>query len=326
MRPLSEGLVRRVNEAMDIDWCNRSGETLLAGRWERAHLPLPFYSLVWHEAVVSLRGVLLRAAAAQLITYNEHFTVAEQKSDAAAQELVRMGGVYAFGVAQGHSLQMLGRIFPMRHRLYGFDSFKGLPEERHAASKVAIWQKGMFRALTTPATILNHTLGGASRAQIFPGFYEDTLTPALARTEAMRPAAYVDIDCDMHDSTVTALDWLLGQRLLQPGSLIGYDDFWTIPCYRHNKGTQREPTSPMDVGEGRAHREATAKYGVRFECVAGPCSVPPNTITCHKFNNWAPIFMVLEVGAARPSTGYTFTREQELWWMQSMPVCKSITQ
>ena len=50
-----------------------------------------------------------------------------------------------------------------------------------------------------------------------------------------------------------------------PGTVVGYDDWWVIPCA--NGGGH-----PCDSGEGRAHKEVAEAYGVEFLCLAGPCA------------------------------------------------------
>jgi len=50
------------------------------------------------------------------------------------------------------------------------------------------------------------------------------------------------------------------------GSVVGYDDWWVLPC-----GSGNGHLHPLSVGEGRAHREAAAKWNATFECIAGPC-------------------------------------------------------
>lgn len=62
-----------------------------------------------------------------------------------------------------------------------------------------------------------------------------------------RPALLVDIDCDIYEGTVEAMEWMLRHRLLVANTLIYYDD-WRV---RHE-------------GEVKAHLELTAKYKLRW--------------------------------------------------------------
>ena len=75
----------------------------------------------------------------------------------------------------------------------------------------------------------------------------------------MRPALYVEIDCDLYSSTSLALEWLLANRLIVPGTLLGYDDL----------------VSGGRGGEARAHREMVARHGLRLRSV--PCEPRPCT-------------------------------------------------
>lgn len=100
------------------------------------------------------------------------------------------------------------------------------------------------------------------------------------------------------------------QGIARVGTLIGYDDFWTIPCDKYKNGGMRRAEvlgNPLDVGEGLAHLELTRRHGVRFECVGGPCKVSPTLISCHKHNGWAPIFLVTAIGARSPDPGFNFS-------------------
>lgn len=62
----------------------------------------------------------------------------------------------------------------------------------------------------------------------------------------MRPALYVEIDCDLYLSSRQALEWLLSSRLIVRGTVIGYDDL-------EAGGTG---------GEAQAHNEVVARWGL----------------------------------------------------------------
>jgi hypothetical protein len=203
------------------------------------------------------------------------------------------------------------------HKLWGFDSFAGLPE---SVGSIQGWASGSLKPRTTEERLVVKS-GGSNTTKIIRGFFNESLTEELPREEGMKPALYVDIDCDLFVSTTSALDWLFRTGLAQPGTLIGYDDWWTIPCNTMNK------TSPLDVGEGLAHSEVAERYGVYFECIAGPCRPAPATAPpCHKHKNWAPVFMVTAIGVAQSSHGFMFDRRGELSWIKTNGVCKSMAQ
>jgi hypothetical protein len=244
--------------------------------------------------------------------------------------------VYVFGVAIGEGLPMLHQIFPTS-RLFGFDSFKGLPSEQHAGSRIAGWGEGKFHNTRLDLNKLVRDSGGEERVRLVSGFFNESLSPALVGREAMRPARYVDIDCDLHVSSVDALGWLFANGLVRVGTLIGYDDWWTISCYRfhHVRAERTSPhwarpyptaaymhsTSPLDVGEGRAHRQMVARYGIRFVCVAGPCK--PSAAPGDIFDNWAPVFLVAAIGEAADHVSHGFEfggpADERRWMRESSP-------
>ena len=68
------------------------------------------------------------------------------------------------------------------------------------------------------------------RVRLHAGFFNETLTVALALSA--KPALYVDLNCDLFTSTRDAYRWLLTHRLLQPGTIVGYDDWFQAPFLR----------------------------------------------------------------------------------------------
>eukprot|EP00933_Yihiella_yeosuensis_P079945 TRINITY_DN9335_c0_g1_i5.p1 TRINITY_DN9335_c0_g1~~TRINITY_DN9335_c0_g1_i5.p1 ORF type:complete len:132 (-),score=21.13 TRINITY_DN9335_c0_g1_i5:522-917(-) len=120
----------------------------------------------------------------------------------------------------------------------------------------------------------------------------------------MGPAFYVDIDCDLYTSAYAALDFLFANQIAQVGTIIGYDDWWTLPCrFFHKKNNEgkrmKRQVSPLDVGEGLAHATIAEKYGVKFRCLAGPCKPVKSMKKCNMNNNWAPVFVVESISGEK---------------------------
>ena len=248
-------------------------------------------------------------------------------------KVLKEGEIYAFGVAHAGSIPVHHREFPER-RIYGFDSFAGLPPEQGSQeSKISTWRTGQFRpnAANTPERI--EALGGG-KATIYKGFFNETMTATLAKAEGMRPAFFVDVDCDLFISTHQALDWLFLNGLLKVGTLVGYDDWWTVPCHKRflSRGAGFRPPGtginidPLDVAEGLAHANIAQKYGVHFACVAGPCRMPPVApAKCDILNNWAPIFVITRFATdGTYDTGFSFTKEERATWMDTRRPCQFV--
>ncbi len=318
-------------------WCDRATPVYMGYRWASDKTPsggkVPgweatrltghhHYSLCWHEQIPNALNALITATGGL-----------KARSDDEAQQglrhLIRHGAVYAFGVAQGHNLALLHDMLPDR-QLFGFDSFAGLSDEDDRSSRISAWRAGMFKAQATPAQLVEGA-GGPSRTRVIRGFFNNTLTPALARSEGIRPAAFVDIDCDLHASSFAALDWLFREKIARVGTLIGYDDWWTIPCHKSfREGAGGSGTkivkSPLSVGEGLAHREVTQRYGLRFLCIAGPCRMPPtlDNKPCHQHKQWGPIFLVTAVGSTEPHHGFEMSSRDVAAWITRVETCRSV--
>ena len=178
--------------------------------------------------------------------------------------------VYEFGVYTGRSMRGISqKLFDNNitfGRMWGFDSFEGLPPDESTA-KSNRWRKGDFNAADalrthTPTELFNRLERyiGDSRIGWVPGFYNESLTARLAEDRRMQPALFVDVDCDLYSSAERALDWMFENRLIVPGSVVGYDDWFA--------GGER--------GEQVAHREVAVRYNasfrrVRHSVAAQPC-------------------------------------------------------
>jgi Methyltransferase domain len=141
------------------------------------------------------------------------------------------GMALEFGVFSGSTLKVIANARGGR-QVYGFDSFKGLPED---------WRSGF-----TAGTFNIDTLPDVPGAELVVGLFADTLPGFLV--EHAGPVAFVHVDCDLYSSTVTVLEHL-GPRLRQ-GSVIVFDEYFNYPGWREH--------------EHRAWREYAHRAGLRF--------------------------------------------------------------
>ncbi|ABB75805.1 TylF/MycF/NovP-related O-methyltransferase [Nitrosospira multiformis] len=137
------------------------------------------------------------------------------------------GDYLEFGLWRGKTF---GYAHRMKHRyrrqdmkLWGFDSFQGLPDT--GAHPDNIWYKGQF-ACSRPEfeSILKSRGIRSCEYELVEGFYRESLNDATRRRLAGRKAAIVYIDCDLYDSTVEVLDFI--QPYLVNGSIVCFDDFY----------------------------------------------------------------------------------------------------
>ena len=137
----------------------------------------------------------------------------------------------------------------LARKLHLFDSFEGLPEITHQVDVEAeIWKKGMFQGMT--AEELRQHISNylpADDIKIYSGWYKNTL-PSIP---AGQKYALVHIDCDLYESTIDVLDYLIANHHLSDGCAIFFDD-WNCSA-----------ASPA-FGERRAWNEVVEKYQLRF--------------------------------------------------------------
>ncbi|MEQ9039514.1 MAG: TylF/MycF/NovP-related O-methyltransferase [Silicimonas sp.] len=161
---------------------------------------------------------------------------------------------YCFGVAHGSTVHGLVEGYEslkseMPH-LHLFDSFEGLPAEDPGIEVPAVWNEGAFAGSRAALEKRLAEIGVSEDARtIHPGWFSETLKPELVADGTFKPAAYVDIDADLYNSTFEVLDFLFTHKLIGPGTLIGYDDWGD--------------TALWTAGESRAHKEIMEKYNVK---------------------------------------------------------------
>jgi len=116
------------------------------------------------------------------------------------------GNVIEFGVYNGDSTRTLRRAMGgSEKQIFACDSFEGLTEKYENA------EVGTFAC--EPPRIRG--------VQIVKGFFEDSLTPELAKRVGR--VALASLDADLYSSTLCALNWLT--PLLGTGSLLLFDEF-----------------------------------------------------------------------------------------------------
>jgi O-methyltransferase len=156
------------------------------------------------------------------------------------------GDYFEFGLWRGktfcHAHRMKRRYRLNSMRLWGFDSFQGLPEFHD--EKDSIWTPGEFSCKIDDFHEIVRRSGFQEKEyELIQGFYNESLTPALQKKMAGVKAAVIYIDCDLYESTRDVLSFL--PPFLQDGTIVCFDDYYNY------KG------SP-DQGEQRALKEFLA--------------------------------------------------------------------
>ena len=145
------------------------------------------------------------------------------------------GDVLEFGVYNGESLLDFAERCP-RRKVYGFDSFEGLPE--------AWWTrpKGTFQTALPNIDKPNVTL--------VKGLFDDSLPGFLQRWEGT--AAIVHVDCDLYKSTLSCLLPILSR--CQKGTVILFDEYYNYSDFAQH--------------EWLAWREICTNHYIAASCIA----------------------------------------------------------
>ena len=125
--------------------------------------------------------------------------------------------ILEFGVYKGHSIRCLSGLFP-KSRLYGFDTFSGLPDDGRKDWNVD------FRVTKVPDAPRN--------VQFVVGRFEDTLYTFLQKTD-VDPIQLIHIDCDIFSSTRCVLS-TLGSKI-SPGTVIVFDELLNYDEFAENE-------------------------------------------------------------------------------------------
>lgn len=171
--------------------------------------------------------------------------------------------VYVFGVYAGNTFRrthsgLRGHGVDV-HKIWGFDGFIGLPnaEGRFIKGDCNDVAKRLHIEDTIPeiVRILMKRLpqGTGKNTEIVPGMLADTLNNDLLKKRP-RKAIWIDCDVDLYSSTMTALDFMATNKLIQVGTVISYDDWWS--GHKEYEG-----------GESLAHKELCEKYGIEAKAI-----------------------------------------------------------
>ena len=178
--------------------------------------------------------------------------------------------IYEFGVYTGGGLREWFRqkMNTSRTRVFGFDSFQGMPDndatDRAAHINNPAWRAGGLNAaeqlhLASWSQLRDRIVTNigyeAQRIRLIRGFYNESLVRRnLAQTHQMGPARLLDLDCDLASSTRQALQFMLREGLLRPGSFVYYDD-----------ASEKMWTSSKASEQTLAHREVSKEYGLTWQ-------------------------------------------------------------
>jgi len=140
-----------------------------------------------------------------------------QTFDAVAGEVPAQGLILEFGVRNGHSINHLGEIFPDR-KVYGFDSFEGLPEAWNDEGAGSYSAGG--RLPKVPPNV-----------EFVVGWFNETL-PGFKQAHP-EPVAFMNVDCDLYSATKTIFEEL--DQQIVAGTVIVFDEYLVNDSWRQDE-------------------------------------------------------------------------------------------
>ena len=138
-----------------------------------------------------------------------------------------IGDYLEFGVYNGTSMSIMYHILKEQKvqssRLFGFDSFEGLPEEA-SHDDDGMWFPGEFKcSIDKTKRALENNQVDLDKVRLIKGYYSDTLKKELISELKINRAGIIMIDCDMYLSTKDALNFC--KPLMKDKTIIIFDDW-----------------------------------------------------------------------------------------------------
>ena len=138
-----------------------------------------------------------------------------------------LGDYLEFGVCHGTSMectfQVLKELRLKNVRLFGFDSFEGMPAAS-ALEDEGKWKAGEYASsLEDTSEFLTKRGIDWNRTFLFKGWFSDTLTQDVITKHSITKASVIMIDCDIYSSTRDALTFCV--PLIRDNAIIFFDDW-----------------------------------------------------------------------------------------------------
>lgn len=149
-----------------------------------------------------------------------------------------------FGVGSGKSLKFIADQNPQA-KIYGFDSFFGLPEDWVFSDTKTYKEKSYSRNGVAPE--INN-----KNVELIIGMFDEIL-PNFCKN-LNKKASLIHIDCDLYSSTKDVLEILYNNEMIKKGTLILFDEFYNYQNFEEY--------------EYKAFEEFITKYSIKYEWIA----------------------------------------------------------
>ena len=185
--------------------------------------------------------------------------------------------IYEFGVYNGDSIQRIKDVCKQKNiypnKMYGFDSFEGCPLESNDERSSHNWPKNFmnvqekFYKNYTPqgvCSLLENKLKDSNfKLVLIKGWYKEVLNETNIKAYNMKPASFINIDCDQYTSTIEVLEFMFKNKLVEKNTIIRYDDWNSGLIYDGNiKNNGGKTWIEYKSGQSLAHKQMCEKYNI----------------------------------------------------------------
>ena len=144
---------------------------------------------------------------------------------------------YEFGTGGGYSMSEFAKAAVRfcketsldieEIKIFGFDSFQGLPSKQFKADDNPQWDKGEFAFDKAHIIkVIERTGFPTDNVTLIEGFYEDSLNDKTLSDVKDHPPSIVTLDVDYYSSTKLALEFMA--PILQSGTVFYFDDLYSF--------------------------------------------------------------------------------------------------
>lgn len=187
-------------------------------------------------------------AASIVNQYFKHAKALDSDADvlhfASGAVTIKSGFYLEMGVGTGTTVNFLATLNPTR-KIYGFDSFEGLPTDWDTGDKVL--KAGTFGLKQKEAKI-----PVLKNVVVYKGLFKQILPTFKQQVLKDNAIALLHIDSDTYDSAKDALTIL--QENIKPGTIIVFDEFYNYPNF--------------DQHEWKAFQEFMTEHHLHAEYIA----------------------------------------------------------
>jgi hypothetical protein len=176
------------------------------------------------------------------------------------EQVHELGDYLEFGVYNGTSLTCMYKVLESvgvaQARLFGFDSFEGLPAVA-ATDDEGGWHPGQYKCeYKLTKRILDQRDIDWNRVTLVKGWFNDTLKHSLIERYGITKASVIMVDCDLYASAKEALSFCA--PLIRKQAIIFFDDWYTFGLAEKGMGERRAFDEFLTENPGFVSRELPA--------------------------------------------------------------------